>query len=349
MLQTSRAAKESAVIFRVLHHNQCFDGACSAALFTKFHASMFGTATAYEYRGLAHSSAGPIPDSVFGPGENAIVDFKYSPSPRLTWWFDHHQSAFLTPEDRAHFEAFQRTGNPLRKFFDADFISCTGFIAASTARHFGFDLTGLDDLLYWADIIDGARFPSAKMAVEMHEPALQLALVIENADTPDLIPRIIPHLTVSPFAEVVALPFVQQRVEPLLEKHRASIDLIRQRAVLHEEVIFVDLLDRETEALSKFIPYFLYPEATYTVAVTRSRARTKISVGTNPWTPLPSAQLVNIAALCERLGGGGHARVGAISLGPGETDFARINALEIAAELRAAVGQREAVPSHSHS
>ena len=333
--------------FRVLHHNQCFDGACSAAVFTKFHTDVLGTAQAYEYRGLAHTSAGPIPETVFGPNENAIVDFKYSPSPRLTWWFDHHQSAFLTPEDRAHFEAAGLTERPPRHFFDPDFISCTSFIAHTAARVYGFDLSGLDDLLYWADIIDGARFASARMAVEMQEPALQLALVIENADTPDLIPRIIPHLTVFPFADIVALPFIQQRIQPLLEKHRASIGLIRERAVLKEEVIFFDLLDRETEALSKFIPYFLYPEATYTIAVTRSRARTKISVGTNPWTPLPPEQLVNLAAICERFGGGGHARVGAISFGPDDSDLARTTAQGIAAELRTAVGQREAVPSHS--
>ncbi len=333
--------------FRVLHHNQCFDGACSAAVFTKFHSDVIGTARAYEYRGLAHTSAGPIPETVFGPNENAIVDFKYSPSPHLTWWFDHHQSAFLSPEDRTHFQAAQITQHPPRQFFDPDFISCTSFIAQTAARVYGFDLSGLDDLLYWADIIDGARFTSARMAVEMHEPALQLALVIENADTPDLIPRIIPHLTVFPFADIVALPFVQQRIEPLLEKHRASIDLIRQRAMLNEEVIYFDLLDRETEALSKFIPYFLYPAATYTIAVTRSRLRTKISVGTNPWTPLPASQLVNLAEICERFGGGGHARVGAISFGSDQVDFARITAQGIAAELRTAVGQREAMPAHS--
>ena len=333
--------------FRVLHHNQCFDGACSAAVFTKFHSDVIGTARAYEYRGLAHTSAGPIPDAVFGSQENAIVDFKYSPSPRLTWWFDHHQSAFLTPEDRTHFEIIQRTEHPSRQFFDPGFVSCTSFIARTAARVYGFDLSGLDDLLHWADIIDGARFASARMAVEMREPALQLALVIENADTSGLIPRIIPHLTVFPLADIVALPFIQERVGPLLEKHRASIDLIRQRAALNEEVIYFDLLDRETEALSKFIPYFLYPEATYTIAVTRSRTRTKISVGTNPWTPLPPAQLVNLAEICERFGGGGHARVGAISFGPDQAEFARTTAQGIAAELRTAVGQREAVATHS--
>jgi hypothetical protein len=119
-----------------------------------------------------------------------------------------------------------------------------------------------------------------------------------------------------------------------MERHLASIDLLRSRASLLEGVIFIDLLDRETEALSKFIPYFLFPQATYTVAVTRSRFRTKISVGTNPWTRLPAERLENIAEICERYGGGGHARVGAISFGPDEQDRARIAAGKIAAQLR---------------
>ena len=62
--------------FRVLHHNQCFDGACSAAVFTKFHQECIGTASDYEYRGLSHAATGGISEDVFGPGENAIVDFK---------------------------------------------------------------------------------------------------------------------------------------------------------------------------------------------------------------------------------------------------------------------------------
>ena len=69
-------------------------------------------------------------------------------------------------------------------------------------------------------------------------------------------------------------------------------------------------------------------------AVTRSTSRTKISVGTNPWTKMPHDSLENIAEICERYGGGGHARVGAISFGPDEEDRARIAATKIAAELR---------------
>jgi hypothetical protein len=321
-------------MFRVLHHNQCFDGACSAAVFTKFHRECIGGARGYEYRGLMHQQGSVVPEEVFGPGENAIVDFKYSSSPKLTWWFDHHQSAFPTEEDHAHFLAGQRGALGLRQFFDPDFISCTSFIAAVGASRFGFNVSSLGELLYWADIVDGARYESAKAAVEMQAPAMKLTLVIENADTPDFIPRIIPLLTTMPLAEIAAQPFVQQRVAPLMRRHTASMDLIRHRAEVRDGVIYIELLDRTTDALNKFIPYYYFPNATYTVAVTRSNSRTKISVGTNPWTKIPHDRLENIAEICERYGGGGHARVGAISFGADEEDRARIAGSKIAAELR---------------
>jgi hypothetical protein len=323
------------MVFRVLHHNQCFDGACSAAVFAKFHRECIGTAEAYEYLGLAHKAGGAgVSEGVFGAGENAIIDFKYSSSPKLTWWFDHHQSAFTTEEDRASFNAGQTGGLAQRHFFNPDFVSCTSLIAAVGASRFGWDVASLGELLYWADIIDGARYESARAAVEMAEPAMKLTMVIENADTPDFIPRIIPLLTTLPLAEVIAQPFVQEKIAPLLASHRASMALIQKRAVLEDGVIFFDLMDRETEGLSKFIPYYYHPEAIYTVGITRSSFRTKISVGTNPWTTAAAEKLENIADICERYGGGGHARVGAISFGPDEADRARIAARKIVAELR---------------
>ena len=317
--------------FRVLHHNQCFDGACSAAMFTKLHRECLGGASGYEYRGLAHSASGEVSEEAFGAGENAIVDFKYSRSARLTWWFDHHLSGFPTAEDRADFEATRGEG---RKFFDAEAVSCTGFIAEVGKSRFAFNTAGLEELLHWADIVDGARFASATMAVEMKEPALKLAMCIENAEGSEFIPRVIPLLTSQSLDEIVAEPFVSERIGPLMEKHRAAMELVREKARLTDSVLFMDLLDRETEAISKFIPYYYYPEAIYTVAVSRSKSRTKISVGTNPWTTRGGGDLANIAGICERFGGGGHARVGAISFGSGEVERARSVAEGIVRELR---------------
>ena len=45
---------------------------------------------------------------------------------------------------------------------------------------------------------------------------------------------------------------------------------------------------------------------------------------------------MNVAAICERYGGGGHARVGAISFPPNRYDEAKEAAQVIVEELRAA-------------
>ena len=71
-----------------------------------------------------------------------------------------------------------------------------------------------------------------------------------------------------------------------------------------------------------------------------SSFRTKISVGSNPWAPEEPKH--NLASICERYGGGGHARVGAISLAPGELEQAREIAAEIVAELKSSFHRRDA-------
>ncbi len=89
----------------------------------------------FVFSGLLHRAGSLFDEKQFDGDENAIVDFKYSSSPKITWWFDHHQSAFLTPEDAAHFEQDQSN----RKFYDPDFKSCTSFIATIAEQRFGFD------------------------------------------------------------------------------------------------------------------------------------------------------------------------------------------------------------------
>jgi hypothetical protein len=93
-------------------------------------------------------------------------------------------------------------------------------------------------------------------------------------------------------------------------------------------------LSREdAEGYSKFIPYYLFPECAYSVGVSLSPTRSKVSVGFNPWSPTPRRH--NLASICERYNGGGHAVVGAISFKPEELELARETAASIAAELRA--------------
>lgn len=320
-------------MFRVLFHNNCFDGACSASLFTLFHRECIGTASDYSYTGLMHRAGAQFNQAEFDGDENAIVDFKYSNSPRITWWFDHHQSAFLSAADRERFAAESTMPSP-QKFFDPLYTSCTGFIADIARDRFGYDIGPSADLIHWANIVDGAKFESAESAVALREPALQLMTVIEAVTDPAFIPRLIPLLTAQPLADTLMEPFVQHQLQPRLEKHQRDIELLRSRATLEDGVITFDITDQPTEGYSKFIPYWLMPQATYVVGLSRSSFRTKISVGTNPWTTTPESDLANIAAICERYQGGGHARVGAISVPADRIDEARRIALEVTAELK---------------
>jgi hypothetical protein len=322
---------------RVFYHDKCFDGACSASLFTRFHGECIAPGASYEYHGLVHRAGALFDEGEFTGDENAIVDFKYSASPKITWWFDHHLSAFLTREDQQNFLACQRDpACAARKFFDPTYTSCTSFLAHIAQTRYGFNTAPVAELICWADIVDGAKYESPEAAVEMAAPAMKLTLIIEATQDDELIPRLIPLLTEMPLAEVLNQPFVASLLPPLLERHRQALELIRNRAEERDGTIFFDISDQPLEGYNKFIPYYLYPEATYSIGLSKSSFRTKVSVGSNPWTKTDPAKMVNLAEICERYGGGGHARVGAISFPPDKEAEAREAAEEIVAELRRA-------------
>ena len=313
---------------RVLYHGHCFDGVASAATFTRFYLERINHDTEVGYAGLLHRPNNLLFDQdMFDGDENAIVDFKYSSSEKLTWWFDHHQSAFLTAEDEAHF----RSDESGKKFLDPNRKSCTEFIADIAQSKFGFDPDPLDNLIHWAHVIDGALYESPAQCVELKEPALQLMQVIEGTPDESFIEQIIRDLTSNSLNDVATSADVQRRFEPILKLHRETLEAIKHKATCQNDVVQFDLVDEGYEGFNKFIPYYLFPEATYTVALTRAPQRTKISVGSNPWAPRPRRH--NIATICERYGGGGHAVVGAISFAPDEIDRGRQVMREIVAEL----------------
>lgn len=308
---------------KILHHDRCFDGACSAALFSSFVRRSLAPGAELSYGGLYHRADQLFDESDFDGDINVIVDFKYSPSERVTWWFDHHQSAFLSDADAEHFRR-DRSG---RKFFDPGYKSCTKFIANTLAAKFGFDSGHLANLVHWADILDGAQHPSAKVAVEMKEAALKLNLIVESAET-NMTPSVIPLLETEPLDAIVERPEYKREFGKLFEGHMQTMETISERAVCRAGVVFFDLVGTGLKGYNKFIPYYLYPQSTYTVSLLDGGFRAKVSVGSNPWAAVEPSH--NLAELCERYGGGGHPRVGAISFSPEQFSEARSAALEIA-------------------
>jgi len=208
------------------YHDHCFDGVASAATFLRFYREKVRPGLGVDrvgFQGLAHRAGPLFGEDAFAGEENAVVDFRYTADPRLTWWFDHHQSAFESPSDEAHFRA-DRSG---RKFWDPAAKSCTRFLARVCQERFGWDFSPLSELVEWAEVIDGAQFPDPKTAVELTEPAMQLMLLIEASKDPRLRPRLIRELSQRPLSEVLREAWVVQPLEPLLARHREIVRTVR--------------------------------------------------------------------------------------------------------------------------
>src|SRR5262245_50089278 len=222
---------------KVLFHDNCFDGAASAALFQRFYQSRIDPAAQFGFEGKSHSTGPVFTEGSFDGDVNAVVDFRYSSNPRLEWWFDHHVSAFPTPEEEAHFRAHPGP----HKFFDPQARSCTKFLAETCAQKFGWDWSAHAELVEWADIIDGAQFASAKAAVELAEPALKLMTWVENNHDAALKLRFIEELTTRSLGDIAAEPYVAGALEPILKRHARAIDVVRGRAVEERGVVTFDV------------------------------------------------------------------------------------------------------------
>lgn len=319
----------------VATHGHCFDGLCSAVMFTRLMRHLHpNEELSFSYRGMGYGPGQNGVDPAVLTGEdNAILDFRFSTSPKLTWYFDHHVSAFVTADDRATYATRAREDAPggRHMFHDGGYGSCTKLIADVGRQRFGLDTREVEELVRWADMIDSAAFPSAEMAVKRDEPVLQLMTVVEHKGTDAWLEAMVPRLLAEPLEQVAKSDDVVAAYAPLAEQQRAFIELVKQHAEDRGSVILVDLSSTIIDVAAKFVTYAMWPDSAYSVLLSRSASKCKLSIGYNPWAAV--ARKHNIAAICERHGGGGHPVVGAVSLPVGEVERAQKLAREIAEEL----------------
>ncbi|MCB9754388.1 MAG: hypothetical protein H6713_30985 [Myxococcales bacterium] len=316
----------------ILHHGQCFDGAASAAIVTAFLEQHLGLELGrgiggdrVRYRAKDHRPGDPYDDDDFAADLVASVDFRYSQDPRLSWFFDHHRSAFQLPGDREHFLA-DTSG---QKFHDSSEISCAGYIARLAHARFGCDLSEHSDLITWADQIDSAAFPTPELPVTLNTPAMRVMAFVESNRDPELVQRLITDLLSVPLARLAEARYVREALTPILERHRADVALIGRRIRIEGIVASFTLLDQPPRAVNKFIPYFHHPTVPYVIAATRGPGwRIKITAGYNPWLP-KAAREHNMADLLEPYGGGGHPFVAGCSFAADEEERALTTVREL--------------------
>lgn len=321
----------------VATHGHCFDGLCSAVMFTRLMKHVHpGEELSFTYKGQGYGPGQNGVDPALLTGdENVILDYRFSTSPKLTWYFDHHVSAFATGEERLAYEAGAKEtpGTPRHMFHDGGYGSCTKLIADIGKARFGLSIDDpqVQELVRWADMIDSAAFPDAEMAVLKTEPVLHLMTVVENKGNDAFLQAMVPRLLEGSVEEIAKSDDVEEAYKPLAAQQESFVALVKEHGVVRGNTVLVDLSEATIDAAAKFVTYALWPASAYSVLVTRSTSKIKISIGYNPWSP--EARTHNIAAICERHGGGGHPVVGAISLPAGDIAKAKELARSIVDEL----------------
>lgn len=329
-MSTASASASGETRVLVATHGHCLDGLLSATLFTRLLRHVESSrALSFSYRPCGYGpNENGVPEEALVGDVNAVLDYRYSASTKLDWYFDHHVSAFVTDEDRASYKERASGG---RVFHDGAYGSCTKLIADVGAKHFDLDPAPFADLVHWADLIDAARFPNAAMPVEKREAPLRLMAVVERYGNEEFLGRWVPRLLEEPFLLASDSAEVRELYEPMGADQDRFVELVKRHAKTEGPVVFVDLGDAVLEAAPKFVTYALYPESLYSVVLTRSASKCKVSVGYNPWAPRERRH--DIAKICERFGGGGHPVVGAASTKAEDLAKAREIAAIMTAEL----------------
>ncbi len=315
-------------VLKIFFHDACFDGTTSAALFASFYRDVIDPAVEVRPVGMIHRDGNPFEGVPLDGDDHACVDFRFSPDPRMHWWFDHHPTAFQPPELR---DIYDRTRSPTQ-CFDPTSASCAGLIARALAK--GWDWRPpphLIDAVAWADKIDAAQFGSAEEAIALDQPAQRLAAWLAHGRTPLDTARYVEWLSRSSLASVAERDEIAPQLAAVEAERALEIEAVRKLGAWHGDVVVFDRFDDVGARSPGFLGYLLFPTCLYAVSCTRTPQSIKITVGVNPWTN--RVRRHDIGKLCAKYGGGGHAVVGGITLRPDELPRARDTTKLLIAEL----------------
>ena len=137
----------------------------------------------------------------------------------------------------------------------------------------------------------------------------------------------------APLDEVLAEPEVRRRCQEILNAQETLKKILLERTTLKGNVIFVDLRGlKEIPDGNRFLLYTLFPIGNISLKIADDTQRPNtvaISVGYNIFN---TTSKVNVGALLEKYGGGGHRVVGSCRMPAREADKAIAEILEVIKE-----------------
>jgi len=315
-------------VLKIFFHDACFDGTTSAALFAAFYRDVVDPSVEVRPIGMVHRDGNPFEGVPLDADDHACVDFRFCADPKMRWWFDHHPTAFQPESLR---DIYEHDHLPTW-FFDPGSPSCAGLISRTLQAKWGWQLPAhLTDAVTWADKIDAAQFKSPDDAIALATPAQRLAAWLAHGRSPVDTARYVEWLSRGSLADVAARPEMAPQLAAVEAERAKEMDDVKRLGTWHGDVIVFDRFDDVGARNPGFLGYKLFPTCTYAVTGTRTPTSIKITAGVNPWNPRPRTH--DVGELCARLGGGGHAVVGGVTLRGDELDRARATLAALIREL----------------
>ncbi|MGC9968822.1 MAG: hypothetical protein ABSC29_03805 [Minisyncoccia bacterium] len=291
--------------YDIYFHND-FDGRASAAVMLAFLRSRGDDIAHYVPVTYGYEKPWLKEDLAKKKNPAIVVDFLYHP--KAAWWFDHHRTTFRE-------EKWKRAFKPDRFHrYDYSYRSACHLVYDSLKKDFGWKPPRhFKELVRWLDVVDSARYRSARETIEMKHPALEINAFIETLErtTNEENRFLIGLLAKYPLARVVAAPRVARAVRALHKKVARSMAFLKKNLLVFKRTTFVDVTKDPLDGLLRYAPYYLYPKSIYNI---RLRPKGKgvwyLGVGASPWRR--SANKLELGKLMRRrYGGGGHKAIGA--------------------------------------
>jgi hypothetical protein len=238
-----------------------------------------------------------------------VVDFLFHP--RAEIWFDHHPTAFFNASWEKNFKSKKLLQ------WDAGYKSCSHLIFDKLISEFNFNPPKfINDLVYYADKIDGALFASAKEALDLELVINQFELLLDclhpeirKTKSVVLTKKLINALSKLPFEKAVSPTLETKMLKLCLKRFYYSMSFYKKNLVKHGNTVFIDTtLDKKIIPLH-LAPFYYYKKILFTIRLMKENGGYKLGASSNPWRR--PKQPINIGQfLRENFGGGGHPFVG---------------------------------------
>jgi len=276
-----------------LYFHNDFDGYASAAIFSKF----------LKNRGEGVGGFYPV-DHDIKPrwaklkfnNPTAIFDFYYHP--KATFWVDHHLTTFIKESWKKDFKKTKHLN------FNPKYNSCCHLTLDILEENFGFRPPAhFRELVRWLDVIDMAKYKSAKQVIDFKDVAIQIGDFIDQARGKRPIIWMIDLLREKSLRQVAANPRVKKGINILKKRREKDLAYFQKHLQIFDEVSFMDISEVRVPHID-VAPFYLCPDLKHSVTLSREDGLFKISLRTNPWKI--KGVRIHLGGVARRYGGGGH-------------------------------------------